>query len=232
MWYCGREQTVLIGGDPFKLTRFPRRLFRAWLEWADRQIPDELAGVDAILNALPADLAWQAARKLTLGLYPRKSLSHPAINDLFCSSPGVRYALALCLEQPASIEERELIIALAADEYGDEVLTEWLQTAQGRLIPPAVIAQLAYMREVGALPPVSSVGGAIECKPTDWLASDKNLCEARNWTPQQIDEMTLPEIIALTSKDEVEGLPQGIFAEGVKKLTASQIIEMNRRIRG
>lgn len=64
-------------------------------------------------------------------------------------------------------------------------------------------------------------------EPIDWRSFDAKLCEVYHWTPQQIDDMTLPEIYAALSPPQEPPLNQIVEqAQAYKLLTPEEKLDM------
>ena len=128
--HIGQEQTIKVNGRDWRLSRWTRAIWREWLEWAKKQIPDPVEECAKILDKFPKDLqekmvTWALEKKSRV-----LSLGSPEVNALFDDPEGTCHLLYLLLKkhQPDATEDDAMDVFNA---LGQEVLNKHFDLAAG-----------------------------------------------------------------------------------------------------
>lgn len=177
-------------------------------------IPDPRPAVRRLLPSLHHDVQnWLADDVLTFS-ESRRDLSGAVVGRVWSSPAGIVRLLAVCLDQFPEREAVELAWRLW-DEHGPEHCQALLVRASGWIDDGPVERETRAYQSMGLVPVAFRKTGAV----AHWPEIDRRLAEARNWTPHQIDQMTLPELCVLAPPPELSDMEKVERVRLWKKLT-------------
>lgn len=196
MFHVGDEQVLSLNGQPFRLSRLTRGVLRRWLRWASRRLPDPVNLALAVWDRWPEAGKVALAKVATELAEVRRTLADPAVAELWATDEGQRELLGLLLERHHPAVDGDQLAKLYEEAKAGYNLAEVLTTAAGEMPEDTTEKERqAYIR-AGLLPP-DTPG---KDRPVDWLEVDRNLFQHLYIMPHQADEMTLPEIAAMSSQ--------------------------------
>jgi hypothetical protein len=209
MLHVGTEQVIHIAGKPYRLARFSRGLFRRWLVWADSQLPDPVALATSVWDHWPEDFRQGLIDGAEAVAKDRLSFDDPVIMEMWGTEASARFCFGLLLEEHhPELPQWEADRLWACVTHFDRILS----LAMGRLPSNPSSVQEDYLKELGLLPSRSVHSGDRQA----WHEIDQHIFKYHNLTCDQIDKLTLPEILTLISAPPEEG-----FEEKVSRRLAS-----------
>lgn len=225
MQHVGRPQTVTIAGRPVRLGRLTRGVLRQWTDWARTLLPNVLAAVLAHFDHFPPKVQKLLADAAIANAEARKDFGSEELSRLWYSRPGTAQLLGLLIVEGSSLD-LDLAVDLASqavDELGDETVAKWISTASGRVVASQFELETRAYTEAGFLPSFPPSRNKRE-----WHEIDRDIFQNIGLTPQQVDEMTLPELIAvLRAEDKAASMADAFKrAEMYHKLTPAQRLKL------
>lgn len=225
MWHVGSEQWLKVNGKAYRLARWTRRLVRAWYEWALSKIPNPLTTLSQSLHVLPSYLMLTLVNHADKLATERNNLEGEEFSRLWRSEEGLFKVFSLLIgEHHPELDEDEIKEVLSQVD-----LEALIARASGRLPIDEVELEKDYLRELGLMPAEAS----IPQPPVDWANIDRELFRNCYLTPQQVDEMTLPEIIVILGQKaehvatDAESAIR--FARLIRSLTPEQRLTLSLR---
>lgn len=194
MFHCGAEQVLNLAGEKIRLSRLVRRLMREWYEWALQQVRDPLEVVIEALPFIPSELQAAVITQADKDACKRYNLDHEQLDSLWQSPEGMLHAFGLLLLKYHPDKNPEVLFNLVADP------SAVLLKASGRIFKSEMEHEQDYYREVGFLPPQDNKPSSLFA--TDWTALDRKMFQNFYVLPTELDEMTIPEIMAIAKAEE------------------------------
>lgn len=215
MNHLGIEQVVRFGKRAYRLSRLTRGVLRKWLVWAEEKLPlmeELLKGY----GDLPPSAQTILLRQLDAYKPIRGTLADPIIGDLYCTAEGQLYLFFLLfdLHHPDVTFRTASRIATRID------LAEVFLRASGRNQADEAEVEAAYYRELGIVPYGPSEG---KPKGLNWAEFDRNIFQNFNILPNQLDLLTIPEIVTIATKKAESNMSEAMATiENFRKLTVEQ----------
>lgn len=117
------EQTVIIDGTEYRLSKFTLPLYQEFLAWAKSVLPDPWEGISEKIKGLPDALAKYIIDKAEERAAKRGTLQDPDTEALAQTPAGLRKILSLLFRKyhPALTEEQVLeVIEKGIAEKGED----------------------------------------------------------------------------------------------------------------
>jgi hypothetical protein len=134
--YIGRNIAVEIGGRKYVLSRFTRKVLRAFLDWADKELGDPLEAVKGKLAGFPPNIQELMVREAIQAAKLRRSVDSPEVQALMQRPEGVMKILALLFQaNHPELTDRdvEALFDQAAQEHGENYLERKILEASGQI---------------------------------------------------------------------------------------------------
>lgn len=134
MNHIGIESTITIGGKNYKLSRFTRENWRAFLKFCRQVLPDPIEIASRNIDRLPTELANRLLDKAYEDSKVFLSIGSPGVLDVMNSLEGLAYLFWLLLRefQPDMTEEQAADLCFAyVQEHGQEALDSRIAEASG-----------------------------------------------------------------------------------------------------
>ena len=103
-----QEQTVVISGVEYRLSKFTIPLYQEFLSWAKAQLPDPWVGIAEKVKGLPTELAKYLIDKAEERAAKRGTVADPDTEALAQTPSGLRKMIGLMFRkyQPGMTEEQ------------------------------------------------------------------------------------------------------------------------------
>ena len=220
-------------GRQYRLSRYSRRLLREYLAWVDQVAGNPLEDIAAGYASLPLELQALALKTADRLAKQRGSVYSDAFSELWVTAAGQCVVLALLLRQhhpDLTAQDVEELYLDGCQEHGEGFWLERFITAVGRMPVTETDLQGQFYQELGLLPAAT---GPAKPQKESWLEIDKTLLKEFHLRPQELEELTLTEVLVYASslsekqpmlKSEVQAMRQIYFA-----LTPEQRLELYLR---
>jgi len=191
MNHIGVEQVFEVKGRRYRLGRLTRAVVRAWLQWADLQVPT------------PLELAWRHLEdfpcpnvlvKIADDANARRFTPEDPTTVLELTEMGQFEFFCLLMDKHHwKLSRRKLWWIFCQVDW-----TQLVQKAGGVAPVDESEAETDLYRRLGWMPPLASKSA------TSWAEIDKSIFQNCYITPQQVDSMTLAELQAVLRAEKKE----------------------------